>query len=202
MKGRVYAIRSHQTKDIYIGSTIETLSRRMGGHRSDYKRQHSNLSSFNILKYDDAYIELIEEVEFESKDHLRAREGHYIRIMDCVNKKIECRTDKQYRLDNKDKIKEQASNYYINNKDTIQKYREEHKEDKKIYNKKYGEEHKEQLKEQHKKYSEEHKEQLKEKAKKIYTCECGVINQICNKSRHNKSIKHQTFLLGINKLVI
>ena len=72
--GKIYSIRSHQTDLIYIGSTIETrLSARLSKHRSDYKRYIMSgkfnyyVSSFEILKYNDAYIELIEEVENISK---------------------------------------------------------------------------------------------------------------------------------------
>ena len=52
--GKIYSIRSHQTEKIYIGSTTQSLAVRFGGH----KRQ--NCSSQQILQFDDAYIELIE----------------------------------------------------------------------------------------------------------------------------------------------
>ena len=35
--GRVYAIRSHQIKEPYIGSTTQALSMRMSNHRRGYK---------------------------------------------------------------------------------------------------------------------------------------------------------------------
>lgn len=143
MKGNIYAIRSHQTTDIYIGSTKELLCRRMARHRKDYKRWLNKtfcyVSSFDILNYNDAYIELIEEGEFESKQALYAREGHYIRTMDCVNKNIPGRTKLEYRQDNKEKIseknkrleilnkdkrKEQKKQYYLDNKEEINKKNE------------------------------------------------------------------------------
>jgi hypothetical protein len=111
MKGRVYCIRSHQTPNIYIGSTEQILCMRMAGHRQNYKRFlnnkcTANVTSYEILKYGDAYIELIEEVECETKSQLRAREGHYIRTMDCVNKIIAGRTkeetNKEYYKKNKE----------------------------------------------------------------------------------------------------
>ena len=35
--GKIYAIRSHQTTDIYIGSTTQSLSVRFGEHKRKYK---------------------------------------------------------------------------------------------------------------------------------------------------------------------
>jgi len=36
MKGFIYIIRSHQTEDVYYGSTIQPLSKRMASHRSHF----------------------------------------------------------------------------------------------------------------------------------------------------------------------
>ena len=38
-KGKIYCIRNHINDDIYIGSTKQTLSKRMSKHRSDCKNQ-------------------------------------------------------------------------------------------------------------------------------------------------------------------
>ena len=63
--GRVYAIRSHQTTDIYIGSTTQALSMRMAHHRRNHKNYlnetYHHVTSFKILQYPDAYIELLYE---------------------------------------------------------------------------------------------------------------------------------------------
>ena len=37
LNGKVYAIRSHQTEQVYIGSTVERLSARMSKHRAKHK---------------------------------------------------------------------------------------------------------------------------------------------------------------------
>jgi hypothetical protein len=47
--GKVYAIRSHQTDEVYIGSTVERLSARMSKHRADYKR-YGNLDILPVLR--------------------------------------------------------------------------------------------------------------------------------------------------------
>ena len=92
MKGFVYAIRSHQTTKVYYGSTIQSIDLRFAGHRYSYKRWLSKptnyTASYEIMKYPDAYVELVEEVEFENKKELSQREDYYILQNDCVNKEI------------------------------------------------------------------------------------------------------------------
>ena len=90
-KGKIYKIISNETNEIYIGSTIQSLSKRLAGHRRDYKNYYGgNLksfkSSFNILKYGDYKIVLIEEYLCDNKEQLLKREQYYIDNTDCVNK--------------------------------------------------------------------------------------------------------------------
>ena len=150
--GKIYSIRSYHTDEIYIGSTVNTLSRRMTQHRCDYKTGKKLTSSGEILKYGDAYIELLSLYPCNSKDELEREEGSIIRTMNCVNKRIEGRTQKEYYLDNKDKIKEyqkeyridnidkmklQKKEYDIKNKDKIKQYKKNNKDKRKEYDIKY-----------------------------------------------------------------
>lgn len=109
MKGSVYVIRSHKNTDIYIGSTTQLLCKRMASHRSNYKMwsngTYKYVKAHEVLKYDDAYIELLEEIDFINKQELYAREGHYIRTMECVNKTIAGRTKKEWTENNLEQIK-------------------------------------------------------------------------------------------------
>lgn len=174
MKGYIYAIRSHQTEQIYIGSTEQILCKRMSDHRKDYKkwlnRKFNYVTSFEIVKFPDAYIELIEEAEFESKQARWAREGHYQRNMECVNKNIAGRTQQEYQA--------------------------EHKEDISEYHKEYYTEHKAEIDEKAKKYVLEHKTELNKKC----DCECGGKFTHRQKSTHFKSKLHLEFLK--NKTII
>ena len=98
--GKIYRIVSNQTYQQYIGSTIQPLKYRLSGHVRDFIRyqrskqdsSHSNsqyISSFEILKFSDAAIQLIEEFPCASKLALETREGYYIRNNpNCVNKVI------------------------------------------------------------------------------------------------------------------
>ena len=124
--GRIYKITSAQTDNIYIGSTTKTLKQRLTEHKSDYKRFMNNpthnKSGYEIVQFDDAVIELIEEKEFKDKKEMLFRERYYIEIYECVNKMIPIRTneetkeikkifDKKYKMENKYKI-----NAYANEK--------------------------------------------------------------------------------------
>ena len=94
--GKIYCIRSYQTDDVYIGSTTQKLCRRMTDHRRDYKNymndKHHYLTSFDIIKLGDAYIELIENYPCSCREELHKKEGMYVRKMKCVNKNIPGRT--------------------------------------------------------------------------------------------------------------
>ena len=119
--GKIYCIRSFLTDLIYIGSTCEKrLSARFSKHTYNYKNyllsgKSDYITSFEIIKHGDSYIELIEECENISKDELRMKEGEHIRKNTCVNKKIEGRTFQEYYEASKDKYRK----YYKDNKDKI-----------------------------------------------------------------------------------
>lgn len=134
-KGYVYCIRSYQTDNIYIGSCFSDLRQRLYSHRTHYKKwlldKKNYISSFDIIKYDDHYIELIETYENVSKKELNRSEGEKIRSIDCVNKRIAGRTVKEYYKDNIDELTEYKKDYYNNNKSTILKHKKEHYNDNK-----------------------------------------------------------------------
>jgi hypothetical protein len=98
-EAKIYCIRSYQTEQIYVGSTCEPLARRLATHKSNFRKYQNNKYSYvtvnEILKYGDAYIELIEKFPCEDKEELNKREGHYIRTLDCVNKVVPGRTIKE-----------------------------------------------------------------------------------------------------------
>ena len=121
--GKIYAIRSYRTHLIYIGSTTQTLSARFGKHRSAFKVYKKNgknyMTSFEMMKYSDVYIELLETCSCLSKDELHKREGEFIRVMDCVNKFVAGRSKKEWREDNREQISARGKQYHIDNKEQI-----------------------------------------------------------------------------------
>jgi len=92
---KIYKIISDNSDRIYIGSTTLPLPKRLASHKYDYTDHLNNprenkglVSSFNILSLDNVSIILLEEVNCENKEQLRARERHYIDLHRdvCVNK--------------------------------------------------------------------------------------------------------------------
>ena len=166
-QGKIYALRSYKTTMIYIGSTTQTLSQRLGGHKGDYKRwlktNKNWCSSFEIIKQGDCYIELIEYADCKTRAELRKKEGETIRKLDCVNKVkyVEGKTieeTKQYRKkwdeDNKERIRQREKEYRI----TKRKERYE-------YNKKWKQENREKYLKQRKNYY--HKMKWKKKFNEV-----------------------------------
>lgn len=128
--GKIYTIRSFQTEKYYIGSTNhKTLSHRLSKHKSNYKiwlnDKKKYTTSFEILKYDDCYIELLELCPCNIKAELHKREGELIREHkdSLVNNNIPSRTPKEYQIDNKQKIKDCKAIYRIENKQKIKDYK-------------------------------------------------------------------------------
>lgn len=118
--GYIYSIRSYQTDDIYIGSTFGTLRNRLYQHKKSFKSQPLRyISSFEIVKFEDAYIELVETYENISKMELRKHEGEAIRTnINATNKRIAGRTQKnavddakEYNNKNAERIKKLKLNY-------------------------------------------------------------------------------------------
>jgi hypothetical protein len=171
---KIYKIVSPSNPDlIYYGSTIQSLSSRMSGHRTTYRKYIRGeikyyIRAYDILKYEDAIILLVENFSCNNKEELHKKEGEYILNNDCVNKnvagrKLEDRMDdhnayqKKYREQNKEKIK----NYYEEAKEErINKEyqrREQNKEAYKEYQKQYRLKNKEKLSKYMEKYMENYR---------------------------------------------
>jgi hypothetical protein len=117
--GKIYCIRSHLTDEVYIGSTTTPLSTRMVSHRTKFKNG-IYVSSAEILKHGDAYIELIEEFPCDNKEQLNRREGQVIRsTANCVNKRIEGRTPAERYIDNREAVLAYMKVYNVNNKEAV-----------------------------------------------------------------------------------
>ena len=134
-KSLLYTIRSPHTDKYYIGSTTQILCKRFADHKTHYKYYQMGkgyfLTSFKILELGDAYIELLEEINCDNRNQLEKREGELIREhkLNCVNRNIPCRTDREYRSDNSDIIKEHRKEYYNDNSDIIKEHRKEYYND-------------------------------------------------------------------------
>ena len=185
--GKIYKIESNIGDMVYYGSTTKSyLSQRMDTHRASYKTWLKGKCShvrvydlFEAYGIENCQIVLIESCPCESKDELTAREAHYIKTKDCVNKNIPGRTLKEWREANVEHLKKYKQEYHETNaehiKEHLKEWREANKEKSKEYNKKY-------------------REANKEKEKIKYNCECGSSCRIFEKARHERTKKHQDFL--------
>jgi hypothetical protein len=97
LKTKIYKIESHLGDKVYIGSTTnEYLSQRFQSHKNSYKRwkqENPNCFITSFLLFDEYGVDnckivLIEECKCNSKDEKNAKEGHYIKSFQCVNKNI------------------------------------------------------------------------------------------------------------------
>jgi hypothetical protein len=173
--GKIYTIRSDSTDKYYIGSTTQPLSKRLYDHKNDFKRYNEGkycyISSFEIVKFDDCYIELLENYCCNTREELHKREGELIREFknEIINKCIPKRTDAEYRKENADKIKQ----YYKDNADKIKQLTKQYREANTDKIKQYKKDNADKIKQYKKQYREVNKEKLKQyqiqykKAKKL-----------------------------------
>ena len=133
-RGKIYKITSGELT--YIGSTCEpTLARRLATHVGHYKQwkngTFNKITSFQVFETGNYEISLLELYPCNSKDELTARERFYIETDECVNKRIEGRTQKEWYETNKTELLEKKKAYYEVNKTEIsdkgKAYREEYK---------------------------------------------------------------------------
>jgi hypothetical protein len=122
-KAKIYRIVSPSKNLVYYGSTIQTLTKRLSLHLTDYKNSLTNCSSKLVMECGDYKIELVENYPCDTRKELCKKEGEYIRSNVCVNKQIAGRTIKEYLQDNLEKIREYKKNYIIENKDKMRDYR-------------------------------------------------------------------------------
>jgi len=142
--GKIYRLSNGHL--VYIGSTAQLqLSMRLGDHKSHYKRWVKTgkyyTSSFELFKVGTPTIELIESYPCNSKDELRAREGHHQKLNVCVNKYMAGQTASEYYIANQARISDYQKQYRAANKDKLNKrekiYRATNQAKKSDYQKQY-----------------------------------------------------------------
>lgn len=166
--GKIYRIICNDGH-YYIGSTTQTLPRRLHHHKQLSKKDKT--AFYNHMKqlgWENASIELLEDYPCDTKKELSKREDEYI------TKEKEnplCLNINRAQLSPTER-KEQVKEYYEANKSDIlvklTQYRKEHHEE--ILKKKevYRKNHREELCEKQKKYAKEHPDQVKSARMKYY----------------------------------
>ena len=116
-KGKIYKITDNTNGNIYYGSTIQTLYKRLGEHdrkltlfiRNKYPWQQS----FKIIMNNNYTIEKVEDYPCTSKRELTKREDYYIVNYNCINYR------RAYNTPEEKKAKKAIANYnrYKKNRD-------------------------------------------------------------------------------------
>jgi len=129
--GKIYAIKSYTNKNVYIGSTIKLIEERLNTHVKDLRRyrkgKYHYVSSFEIVQFDNCYIELLEAYPCNTKKELEQREGIWIKktsnlvnrfIAGSRNEIIECECSGQYLRHHKQRhFRSTKHKLYLDNKD-------------------------------------------------------------------------------------
>jgi hypothetical protein len=168
--GKVYKIVGNGF--IYVGSTTRPLlCKRLAGHNGMFRCFQNGIlnhyyTSFKCLADENHYIELLELFPCNSKDELHTCERKWIEQLDCVNKHIPLRTDKEYYEDNKEKILKQTSHYRKENKEKI-----------KEYHKQYYFDNKDKILKQTSHYRKENNDKIKEYHRNRYQAKKAITEQ-------------------------
>ena len=184
--GKIYAVKNDITDDIYIGSTIVSLCKRMVKHRCDAKMRPNTTSlsrKMSEIGIKHFYIELVEDYPCKNREHLNKREGELIRELATINKRVEQRTPTE--------IAEQRREYREKHHDHFLECRRE-----------WAEKNREKLREQNRAQKAKDKDKIYERDKAWKStkieCPCGGKYTNCHKAEHLKCKKHQDYINNNN----
>ena len=199
--GKIYKIVDTGYNKCYIGSTIESLSKRMCKHRAAYHSYSKSGSGsyctcyeiFNEFGINNCKIELVESCQCNSKEELNSREGFYIKNMECVNRVVPKRTKKEWA---------EETNYYnkynSEHQDVIKAYRDNHKDKRDAYNKTYRETCRDKIRQSCASYYSRNKEQILNSKKEKVACVCGSVVCIGDMRKHQTTEKHKSLMNDSN----
>ena len=115
---KIYKITSPNCDLVYVGKTIQTLNERFSGHHSGANRYAKGLSrycsSFKVLEYGDAVIELIEETDDHRQERYWIEELNScnqvkLNLVDISDPVSVAKYNREYRAANREAISERRS---------------------------------------------------------------------------------------------
>jgi len=192
--GKIYVITSKLDRTMkYVGSTCNSLSKRMVQHRGDSGKDrcknHKVYQYFLEHGWANAEISLLESVPCRTKTELLMKEREWKdKLNPPLNMVNPYRSDEEKKLYHEKYSKE----WYEQHKEQIKQWYEQHKEQRKEQIKKWYEQHKEQCKEQYKQWYEQHKEQHKTKTE-CPNCKKTLLKRNLEKHMETKTCKEQYF---------
>ena len=151
----------------YYGQT-EDYEKRLKTHKHSSQKCMSKL-----LNKDNMKLHVLHTLF--TQDEANETEEFYILNMECVNRNVPCRTQKEYYQDNKEVLLGKQKVYRDNNKEKIHEYQQEYRNNNKEYNKEWY---------------QNNKEKLQQK----FNCECGGKYTKEHKTSHFKTNKHKNYI--------
>ena len=198
--GKIYKIeRLSDNCVVYVGSTTKKyLSSRLVEHKNKatkYPNRRVYKSISNNEGWENHQMLLIKPFACNSRDELHSEESRFIRVLKpLTNIIIPLRTRKEYRIDNKETIKETAKSYRNNN---VEKVRETKKQeylrnrDKHLERcKKNNLKNKDAYAVTRKLYRQNNADRIRERCSSVSLCICGQSYTHQHKDRHLKSKQH------------
>lgn len=153
----------------YVGSTTQSLAKRVYCHKQDYKAGKCPHRYTMVDDWNNVEIILVEFYPCDSKDELYKRERYWIEeLKPCGNKQIPCRTMEEWYQENREKELERQKKYREANTEKILKWREANKDKIKEHDKRYREANKEVVNQKNRDYYEANKEIINAKRRERY----------------------------------
>jgi len=212
-KSIIYKIEHLENPELlYVGSSTNFIKRKQQ-HKlccNDENNIKYNTKVYKMIRenggWDQFKIIIIKEYPCDSKINLLIEEDRimkelkanlnsqraYISIEEEKLQKKEL--DKQYRINNLEKIKQYEKKYYEDHKQQHNEYSKQYRKENEEQLKQYYNGNKEKAKEYSKQNYQENKEDINKKRLSKIKCECGCEITHCSKSRHMKSRKHINML--------
>jgi hypothetical protein len=124
-ESKIYKIVSSKTNLIYIGSTTNSLFNRFKSHLRSYNNDALTTTARKLFDIDvnSCSIELLQTFPCNNRRELQLQEGKFIKLFQqyVVNKKIEGRSQAEYKSEHKQEIADYQRNYKLHHKDDLKR---------------------------------------------------------------------------------
>lgn len=175
--------------ETYVGSTTNMVKRRNShkGRCNNDKGKGYNLKIYQIIRanggWDNWSVIQICEFPCNNQEEARTEERRHYELLNASLNMIN-----PYRSqdENVELVKQYKKGYYEDNKDRIAEK-----------NREYNENNRGKILDKQKIYYDNNKSIITEMRKEKYTCCCGSTLRKCDKSRHEKTMKHKDYILGL-----
>jgi hypothetical protein len=214
-----FVCKDEMIKCLYVGSTTN-FNKRKANHKSACNIETSKDYQYKVYQtirehggWNNWCMKPLEEFPCENKTQQVIREQFWIdKLKPEMNCKVahregenEYEKNKAYRDANPEMIKEKKSAFYQANKQVIlQQHKAYNKTNAEAISEKrkvYREANKQVLSKKKKEWREANIEELKQYRSVKYTCGCGSVFCVNDKARHERSMKHQSFI-ALTPLVV